>query len=77
MPRDHYKGTFFVFLAIWDQLVEYRIKIQKAVAASNKLYQKEAMREFKIGLAPEEEAVINKAYASLVQVMEMLITLQV
>ncbi|KAL1123570.1 hypothetical protein AAG570_002646 [Ranatra chinensis] len=63
-------------LSIWEQLLECRIKLQKGLLASNRLYQTEDYREFRKGLEPDEEAVVAKTYTGLMELMETLLLLQ-
>lgn len=63
-------------LTIWEKLIECRIKLQPGLINTNKLYQCEALKEFKNQLNTEEEEVVSQTYSVLSKLMKGLLELQ-
>ncbi|XP_014246841.1 protein AATF [Cimex lectularius] len=63
-------------LSIWETLLECRIKMQPCIIAGNQLYQKDKFEKFKSELTKVDEAVIDKTYASLSNMMKTLLDVQ-
>ncbi|CAH1406172.1 unnamed protein product [Nezara viridula] len=61
---------------IWEKLIECRIKLQPALINTNKLYQREALKEFKNQLNSEEEEILSQTYSVLSKLMKGLLELQ-
>lgn len=74
---DQIQYQFLCISAIWEKLIECRIKLQPGLINTNKLYQCEELKEFKKHLNSEEEEIVSQTYSVLSKLMKELLELQV